>query len=313
MAYQNVGTPRFYINVLEWLASNSAITLPSDHFRTLPVNPTLFTNIPAETPFSWLPFDSVFSKNCFFAFLGHTRANDHVVDSAYGGIDLYLDPGGAGTAFSNDIQINLDANYSVPQYDGFSLASLAGVEFFQMTLFAYGNVGSIILGTYYDMPHSPDLSLTMTREYGGTKTIETKGGASLSNTFYTKTPAWGDLGAWEIGGGDPKLSKSGRRVWDLSFSYLQDSDVFPDVSSLTNYETTEYNSNDVTLNTLLDGDDFYSQVIHKTRPDLPFIFQPDNSNNNPDQFAICKFDSGFKFEQVANGVYNVKLKIREVW
>ena len=40
MAYQNVGTPRFYINTLEWLASNGVITLPSDHFRTLPVNPT---------------------------------------------------------------------------------------------------------------------------------------------------------------------------------------------------------------------------------------------------------------------------------
>ena len=47
---------------------------------------------------------------------------------------------------------------------------------------------------------------------------------------------------------------------------------------------------------------------------LPFIFQPDSNNNNPDQFAICKFDmKEFKFEQVANGVYNVKLKIREVW
>ena len=38
MAYQNVGTPRFYVNVLEWLASNGAITLPSDRFRTLPVS-----------------------------------------------------------------------------------------------------------------------------------------------------------------------------------------------------------------------------------------------------------------------------------
>ena len=68
---------------------------------------------------------------------------------------------------------------------------------------------------------------------------------------------------------------------------------------------------------ILTDDNFFSQVIHKTNGgQLPFIFQPDggaNGNNNPDQFAICKFDSGFKFEQVANGVYNVKLKIREVW
>jgi hypothetical protein len=56
-------------------------------------------------------------------------------------------------------------------------------------------------------------------------------------------------------------------------------------------------------------------VVRKTNGgQLPFIFQPDGSNNNPDQFAICKFDqNSFQFKQVANGVYNVKLKIREVW
>jgi len=105
-------------------------------------------------------------------------------------------------------------------------------------------------------------------------------------------------------------------TWNLSFSYLQDSDVFPDVSNLNNYEVSGYSDGDnVTLNTLLNEDTFYSQVIHKTNGgQLPFIFQPDSSNNNPDGFAICKFDmKSFLFKQVANGVYNIKMKIREVW
>jgi hypothetical protein len=61
--------------------------------------------------------------------------------------------------------------------------------------------------------------------------------------------------------------------------------------------------------------DFYSQVIHKTNGgQLPFIFQPDKDNYNPDQFAICRLDmKSFQYEQVANNVYNVKLKIRECW
>ena len=42
MAYQNVGTPRFYINAIEWMAANDVVTLPSNHYRTLPVNPTNF-------------------------------------------------------------------------------------------------------------------------------------------------------------------------------------------------------------------------------------------------------------------------------
>jgi len=178
-------------------------------------------------------------------------------------------------------------------------------------------LSSFSFGVTYTMPHSPDLSLTLTREYGGIKTIETKGGASLSNAFYTKPPKWGDAGAWELYSGTPTnqaLSRSGRRVWDLSFSYLQDSDVFPDLSNIGWEGTYDYDY-EASGNTLLDDDNFYSQVIHKTNGgQLPFIFQPDKDNNNPDQFAICKFDmKEFKFEQVANGVYNVKLKIREVW
>ena len=47
---------------------------------------------------------------------------------------------------------------------------------------------------------------------------------------------------------------------------------------------------------------------------LPFIFQPDSNNNSPDQFAICEIDQdSISFELVANSVYNVSLKIREVW
>ena len=56
-------------------------------------------------------------------------------------------------------------------------------------------------------------------------------------------------------------------------------------------------------------------VIHKTMGGaLPFIFQPDSNNNSPDQFAICMIEQdSISFEQVAYNVYNVKLKIREVW
>ena len=36
--------------------------------------------------------------------------------------------------------------------------------------------------------------------------------------------------------------------------------------------------------------------------------------NNPDNFAIARFDMNtLTYNQVANNVYNIKLKIREVW
>ena len=228
-------------------------------------------------------------------------------------------------------------------------------------------IGTIMQGRYYDMPHSPDLSLTMSREYGGIKTIETKGGASLSNATYTKPAMWGDAGAWELYKGwqtgypsdewltpNQAQSRSGRRIWNLSFSYLQDSDVFGTNQSLGSFvdnigagysnsyvakkighqpfasedQAVDAGYDDAHVDTsgyfnenLLENESLFS-VIHKTNGgQLPFIFQPNTITLTggsqmvmPDNLALCKFDMNtFQFEQVANGIYNINLKIREVW
>lgn len=70
-----------------------------------------------------------------------------------------------------------------------------------------------------------------------------------------------------------------------------------------------------TDNTLLSSDDFISAVWNRTLGGrLPFIFQPDKDNANPDQFAICKFDQDtLDIQRVAFNTYTIKLKIREVW
>ena len=58
---------------------------------------------------------------------------------------------------------------------------------------------------------------------------------------------------------------------------------------------------------------------------LPFIFCPDSSIDylqtwggtappRVPEFAICRFDmNSFSREQVAPGVYNIKVKIKESW
>ena len=66
---------------------------------------------------------------------------------------------------------------------------------------------------------------------------------------------------------------------------------------------------------LLNDHNFFSQVWQKTLGGtLPFIFQPDKDNNNPDQFAICKFkQNSLKATQSAHNVYDISLDIEEVW
>ena len=84
--------------------------------------------------------------------------------------------------------------------------------------------------------------------------------------------------------------------------------------TITGYEDDDISGDGFKYNLLTD-DSFFSQVWHKTLGGtLPFIFQPDSSNNNPDQFAICRFkDNSLKATQSAFNVYDISLSIEEVW
>jgi len=315
MAYQNVGTPRFYVNVMEWLLNidYTFSDLNENNFpflRTLPVVPKHpnpdYGHYSSSGMLWWkqplshllLPTD-----NMFAAILGHNIPETEIHSISYEGV--------------NNINIVNSTPYGGDQggYNGFSIWDLEGWdEGLGLSFTLLGDntnlqMGSLLFGNYYDMPHSPDLKLTMTREMDGVKRIRTKGGADLVNHKYTKPAMWGSAGAWELysGTSNQALSRSGRRIWDLSFSYLQDSDMFPD--NLTEIENTGWDIvDDITP-------DFMSEVIRKTNGgQLPFIFQPDSSDNSPQNFAICKFDmKSFKFKQVSNTIYNISLKIREVW
>ena len=314
MAYQNVGTPRFLINLLEWEALQGGSSLASGDIsavlRTLPVNKGFFAPMHLDIPlyFNAEGLNNPSPTNGVVAILGHQNK---------GGKTFNVLPNEAHT---DTIKINYEYDGTTPQ-NGFSIFSYTGeITGFE---FLYGKMGSLFIGSYYDVPHSPDLNLTMGYEMDGVKHIRTRGGSDLISHKYHRAATWIDgVGAWELYGtsqGQQKLSRSGRRVWNLSFTHFQNSSVFPDTSSLTNYETTDPSGNEfseagnqaIEADTLLYDDSFFGQVIHKTNGgQLPFIFQP---NKEDFVFAICKLDSDFKITQVANGVYNVKLTIREVW
>ena len=280
----NVGTPRFYINVPEWLHNMGIIQIP-EQLMTVPV-------IPEPSGYgALLDVGSAMnnSKN-FIAMLNCPRTSS-----------MNIQPQGESGIPLIDI-INKDA-----EYDGFRMASFTNtVENFNIQ----GVAGSIIVGNYYDMPHSPDLSLSLSYEYDGIQTQQTKGGSTISNASFIKPADWGDSGAWqlgsdEIGRGYSNL-RTGRRVWSLSFSYLSDTNLMPTLG-VQRYEEV---GTDV-----LDGTDFFSQVFNRTiAGHIPFIFQPDNTNNEADQFAICRFDmDSLTYSQIAYNTYNISLQIREVW
>ena len=356
MAYQNVGTPRFYVDIPQFVQQIglSPITIPyvnlnpRQQYTVVAYDPAVSDgyNDTRVLDDIAVPLEHMIGENGYVAFLGHNFKNCDVEILIQEGYDDYS----GITSVDNKVNWG-SAAHCRPDYNGFSIATCSFANFDQIggstrtiqLRFESGvwgaddlptpyngldvQLSSFSFGVTYTMPHSPELNLTMTREMDGVKRIRTKGGSDLVDHRYIKPASWGSAGAWELYDETPtnqKLSRVGRRIWDLSFTHLQDSDVFPMLSSFAPYESTSaadevYSSNPETDwhddNTLLDSDNFFSQVIHKTNGgQLPFIFQPDSSNNNTDNFAICKLDqSSIQFKQVANGVYNVKLKIREVW
>jgi len=194
-------------------------------------------------------------------------------------------------------------------------------------------IGSISQGIYYDL-RSPDLDVELTTEFDGFSTTKTLGGSTITNVRYAGSPWWYDVDAnkiepWSVGESSNLTKRNGRRVWSLKFSYLSDTDIFASNNMSNNYyehstsQTTDNIYNDVGdlsddandfRYTLEEDNSFMAQVINRIGNGQRFIFQPDKTNNNPDQFAICMLDMDeFSVKQVAHRTYSFDLKIREVW
>ncbi len=229
-----------------------------------------------------------------------------------------------------------------PTYDGFSLVkcsmddvSMKGDGRLYPALVNYYNgaeshiyqFGCYLLGKTYTMPYAPDLNMKISIEHGGYKSIETKSGNTLTNANYTQQPLWmGGLGAWELATAGEyvnrrnKLRRSGRKVFTLSFSFLKDTDVYPDIMQTgwynsINTSSTPYTSTTSVNNTLLDSNTFISQVLAPTHGgQLPFIMQMDSSNNSPDQFSIVKIvKNSIDLQETSPNLISISMKLKEVW
>jgi len=374
MAYQNVGTPRFYVDIFSYLKAIGLVSSESDTFN-IGLNPSDqkskaiervadsydYYNWKLTRPITQEMIRNSTHNDSVIGFLGHNFSSSNLQPR----LKLALYDGdnqqdwSYGTSGNYKEIINGDGTDAVPEYDGFTLyrTEYSINEFNRFTMRLGNNeqavdvtakLGSVFIGTYYDMPHSPDLSLKLSYDYDGIKTQQTKGGATLSNALYSKPADWGTLdtgqyadnprtlGCWQLEHPtDSHITapnyRTGRRVWNLSFSYLSDRDVFPANASNNQYYSDiydnsqmqnvfGYHADDITASgqfnsNILTGTDFFSQVWNRTMGGhLPFIFQPNKDVKLADQFAICRFDmDSLKYDQVAHNTYNLKLKIREVW
>ena len=182
-------------------------------------------------------------------------------------------------------------------------------------------IGGITYGWHYTMPHSANLEYNYTVEYDGIDVTQTKGGNTLYNKRHTTGASYVDYPPYQIFRPHPSGIKhpeanSGRKVWDLTFSYISETDYQQDYSSgnsMWRWSDVIEGGGDDTVPGGWSGirNDFTSRVLFGTQGYLPFIFQPDSTK---DYYTVCRFDqSSFSCTQQAPDLWQFSCKIKETF
>ena len=368
MAYQNVGTPRFFIDNYQYLRMlglspneyiGDVVDSESQRHKNTLYNPSAYTLDPirAKTfvnqdnasimrfhiPMGDQVINMNFSENMkwYTAILNHNFGskginlqNSMFMDNIGSTADNFdadgnpttimnLESGGLcsdGTSIFYTDNLPSDENR---KYTGFQITT------FDNSPISDVNIGAISQGVMYTMPKTPNLKLTMVIENDGYKSTATLGGSTLTNITYTGAPNWVNGGKYmnQFGVGEyydnsylDGAKQNGRKSWSLKFSYISDTDLFSSNYMKGNYtETpTDYDSSDLDANNqfeynMFTDNSFIAQVWNKVYG-LPFIFQPDSNNNNPDQFNLCMFDQdSLSINSVAYKTYDISVRIVQVW
>ena len=192
-------------------------------------------------------------------------------------------------------------------------------------------LGSFVVGKYFDCPNSPDLNLTMSRRFDGIKKQKTIGGKTLANIYYDGATEWtmnnadgttykyppfeldttGDDFNQKVKSG---LGRKGLRSWKLSFSYIAESDMWMENEvSNTLISDGESNPENNDPNPMLSDNSFNFVWNCTLGGTLPFIFTDDKDSNAPDRYAICNFrENTLSVQQIAFNTYKLSITIDEV-
>ena len=297
----NVFQPRFYVNLLEY-----ASLLGED------IHPVHFYQNTEEFSFSSIEIPLMRDLEYDFIMLKSSNLSEILQFHPY---PRTGNSGGNMTGFQNIINGSTISDtfwefenngLSIMKFDNLIdrdsiFISSAGDELMKFT--------NIIVGKIYDPPHAVDMSVKQGFDYSGVKNVYNKYGYNHTNVSWFKNPN-------SLFDKKNTHKKTGRRTFDLSFSYLNEADTFPD--DLSNIDGHISDTND---------SDIYGALFQKVFNAIPFIFEQKTeidgtgiNGENPTyehmhrNFTLCKFtNKSFTLTQQAPFLYSTKLKLVEVW
>jgi len=330
MSYNRIAKPRFYMDTPNWKISRgdnisgwsllagggSAVT---DLIDMKPLNRCSFDTSENPTTHIVLQWDtgvtSTADKFDYVAILNHNlKEAEGKIRVAYKATP-FSGNAGDGTSVTNMTEVvngTVSGNVATPSYNGSTIVTFDEVtandgRYWAIEIEDDSNfsatdleIGSIMLGEYYDMPHSPDLSVKRDFEYDGVTLHQSLGGGEYS----TATHFGGDDFDSNLFG-QPFRHRTttsfrrtgGRMSYDMKFSYLNDTNLMPsDLSSPW-------------------GDSVFHDVWNKTSGRFnPFIFAVDGTSTTTGDYIFARFNQdSFNATQVAPQVWDMSVKIRETW
>lgn len=351
---KQVKTPRFYVDMVTFLHATGQLGWDSTSKGGAELlymncaNPFLELEASEDPQVMFIlgstsnnPIKTSFPIN-FCALLNHNLGSDSNVFSitGKGGLDGDLDVNlyEATTEILNSVSLSS----SNIMYNGTSIFTFReqndyfnyfGLSYLEDQFADYTHqLGSFVVGKYFDAPNSPDLNLTMSRRFDGIKRQKTVGGKTLANIYYDGPTEWTMNNAdgttykyppFELDTTDSSqfdqrvksgIGRKGLRSWKLTFSYITESDMWIDnevSNTLTSDGESTPENNDP--NPMLSDNSFNFVWNCTLGGTLPFIFTDDKDSNEPDRYAICNFrENSLSVQQVAFNTYKVSMTIDEI-
>jgi hypothetical protein len=332
MSYQRIGTPRIYTcNVQYHLATGKIDTSDITSFGSLNYESgssviELFDMRPSNQ--QTITADGLSHDEQIRVATGIT--SDYAQDSNFvailghnfntAGVEFRIDTDDSSWATPSNTTMTEVVNagggasgggFCTPTYNGWSLVTFSQTTdneniriYLRESDATYNDdikIGAIMIGEYIDLPHSPNLNIKKSLSFGGVTQQTSMGGQTYSNASYLTKASWGALNPWALSTSQTtnNWATTGRLHYDMSFSYLADSDVFP----LKHYNVGE----------IAQGNDLFSNLMMRTNGGhTPFILQLDNSiTTSDDNFIMCRLDGEPSFTQSAPNYWDVDLKIIE--
>jgi len=337
MSYGRIRTPRIYTSTIYHAVSTGKASLDNLNIKRTSVSGTdvAFNNSGVKTdifdgkPYKLLEmatsvlsddihisFDTGITTDAnqdsnFVAILGH---NLEAVDGRfYVKTDDASDFSSAQSpTLTEVVNATWGSSRATPSKNGWSLATFSQTsdnQYIDVVLDksagAYGadiSIGQILVGEYWDFPHSPDLSIDRSWTMDGIKQSRSTGGHTFSNATWIQPSNWFKAHMFNSTGDSQATTvttHAGRQIIKMNFSYMDDTDVMP--SNL-------YNVND-----MFTDNSFISNIWNRALGSHhPILLQLDKDDATADDgFMWCRMTSEPKFSQVALNVWNVSLEFTQ--